>query len=153
MCTPLYTSIAREKKSQFMKKTKLCCFSCRCVLMLCYNNIQTVYDWSWWHSWNIEEIDDDSIHPHTSIRIHHTVVFYYLYKGGDYTFCLCMYIYILIFNLWACCWKMTIELFEKSEFLFSSSSLYKQYYYSFMTINVVLMSTEPFTISILLFLQ
>jgi hypothetical protein len=118
MCTPLYTSIARQK-SQFMMKTKLCCLSCRCLLMLCCNNIQTVDDWSWWHSWNIEEIDDDSIHPHSSIRIHHTVVFYYLSKGGDHT--LCLYIFISIY------WHLTFELvverwrysfFEKSDFFF-----------------------------------
>ena len=54
-------SIVRKDKRLLMTKTKLCCLSCRCQPILGYNNIQTAHDWSWWHRWNIEEIDDDSI--------------------------------------------------------------------------------------------
>ena len=54
-------SIVRKDKRLLMTKTKLCCLSCRCRPILSYNNIQTAHDWSWWHSWNIEEIDDESI--------------------------------------------------------------------------------------------
>ena len=141
-----------------MTKTKLCCLFSRCLLMVCCNNIQIVYDWSWWHSWNAEEIDDDSIYPHSSIRIHHTVVFYYSCKE-DHTFCLHIHRFLSLshtvdimhnIGIWPLSLLLkdddgTLFLFEKSEPLFSSTSSYKkQHYHSFMTINVTIMSTEPF---------
>jgi hypothetical protein len=57
--TPFYileqiSSIEKRKKKLVHDKDK----AMSSFLSLSNN----IYDWSWWHSWNIEEIDDNSLY-------------------------------------------------------------------------------------------